>query len=269
MGLLDGRVAVVTGSGRGIGREFALCFAREGASVVINDVGVALDGRGTEDDPAAQVCKEIEALGAKAVPNYDSVSDFEAAGRLIDTAVESFGTIDILVNNAGGGGDTALVVDISDEAWTSSVDWNLNHPFWCTRRALRQMLPRGWGRIINISSMYGKVPLAGVPHYITTKHAINGFTKAVAQETGTHGITCNAICPGVVLTDVWAETGPGAAAALGMDYDAYVGMIVASSAIKRPNTTEEVAAMAVLLCSEAGAGITGACLSVDGGSAPY
>ena len=81
MGLLDGRVAVVTGSGRGIGREFALCFAREGAHVVVNDVGVALDGRGTEDDPAAQVCREIEALGGAAVPNYDSVSDFDGAGR--------------------------------------------------------------------------------------------------------------------------------------------------------------------------------------------
>src|ERR1700751_775725 len=109
MGLLDGPVAVVTGSGRGIGREFALCFAREGASVVVNDVGVALDGRGTEDDPAAQVCKEVEALGGKAGPTYDSVSDFDAAGRIIGTAVDSFGTIDILVNNAGIVRDKTLV----------------------------------------------------------------------------------------------------------------------------------------------------------------
>src|SRR3954447_19758810 len=101
MGLLDGRVAVVTGSGRGIGREFALCFAREGAHVVINDVGVALDGRGGDDDPAAQVCKEIEEFGGKAVPNYDSVSDFDGAANIVATAVEMFGKIDILVNNAG------------------------------------------------------------------------------------------------------------------------------------------------------------------------
>src|SRR4051812_8663092 len=101
MGLLDGRVAVVTGSGRGIGREFALSLASEGASVVVNDVGVSLDGRGTDEDPAAVTCNDIEAAGGRAVPSYDSVSDFEAAGRIIQTAVDTFGTIDILVNNAG------------------------------------------------------------------------------------------------------------------------------------------------------------------------
>src|SRR3954447_18856838 len=101
MGILDGRVAIITGSGRGIGREFALCFAREGARVVINDVGVALDGRGGDDDPAAQVCKEIEVFGGRAVPNYDSVSDYDAAGNIVGTALDAFGKIDILVNNAG------------------------------------------------------------------------------------------------------------------------------------------------------------------------
>src|SRR6185295_3808490 len=109
MGLLDGRVAVVTGSGRGIGRDLALCLAGEGAAVVVNDVGVSLDGRGTEEDPAAQVCKEIAALGGQAVPSYDSVTDFEAAGRIVDTAVQSFGKIDILVNNAGIVRDRTLV----------------------------------------------------------------------------------------------------------------------------------------------------------------
>jgi 3-hydroxybutyrate dehydrogenase/3-oxoacyl-[acyl-carrier protein] reductase len=131
------------------------------------------------------------------------------------------------------------------------------------------MSPDGWGRIINMSSMYGKIPLPGVSHYIASKHAILGFTKSLAQEVGTQGITCNAICPGVVLTDVWTEQAPIAAAALGMGIDDYIDMIVAGSAIKRANTVEEVAALAVLLCSPAGAGITGACLSVDGGSTPY
>src|SRR5262245_65836604 len=95
--LLDGKVAVVTGSGRGIGRGIALALAREGARVVVNDVGCALDGRGTEHDPAAQVCREIEALGGEAVPNYDSVSEFAAAHSIVQTAVTSFGRIDILV----------------------------------------------------------------------------------------------------------------------------------------------------------------------------
>src|SRR5689334_386488 len=132
MGLLDGRVAVVTGSGRGIGREFALCFAREGASVVVNDVGVALDGRGGDDDPAAQVCKEIEAIGSKGVPNYDSVSDFEGAGRIVQTAVDTFGKIDILVNNAGIVRDrTLLKMDESD--FDAVIGVHLKGTFNCTR----------------------------------------------------------------------------------------------------------------------------------------
>src|SRR5262245_62399745 len=101
MGLLDGRVAVVTGSGRGIGREFALAMSSEGAKVVVNDVGVSLDGQGSEEDPAANVCKEIAALGGEAVPNYDSVTEFAGAERIIGTAVDNFGKVDILVNNAG------------------------------------------------------------------------------------------------------------------------------------------------------------------------
>src|SRR5262249_62290632 len=103
MGLLDGRVAVVTGSGRGIGREFALCMAREGARLVVNDVGVSLDGRGTDEDPAAQVCKEIEALGGQATPNYDSVSDFDGAGGIIRTAGGTLGAPDLPVNKPGIG----------------------------------------------------------------------------------------------------------------------------------------------------------------------
>src|SRR5215467_3960151 len=101
MGLLDGRVAIVTGSGRGIGREFALCFAREGARVVVHDVGAALDGADTAETPAEQVCKEIEALGGEAVPNRDSVTDFDGARSMVRSAVDAFGTLDILVNNAG------------------------------------------------------------------------------------------------------------------------------------------------------------------------
>ena len=136
MGLLDGRVAIVTGSGRGIGREFALCFASEGASVVVNDVGVSLDGRGTEEDPAAQVCKEIEAAGGHAVPNYDSVTDFDGARSIVQTAVDAFGTVDILVNNAGIVRDrTLLKMDESD--FDAVVAVHLKGTFNCTRHAAR------------------------------------------------------------------------------------------------------------------------------------
>ena len=109
MGILDGRVAVVTGSGRGLGREFALCLAGEGAAVVVNDVGVSLRGDATDEDPAADVWPEIEALGGRAVAARDSVTDFDAAGRIVGTAVDAFGQIDILVNNAGIVRDRTLV----------------------------------------------------------------------------------------------------------------------------------------------------------------
>ncbi|MDT3446902.1 MULTISPECIES: SDR family NAD(P)-dependent oxidoreductase [unclassified Pseudofrankia] len=259
MGVVEGRVALVTGGTRGIGRGIAEALLAEGARVVVN-------GRSEQKGRLA-----LEEIGVPERTHFlagDVRRNVDCAA-LVQGTVERFGAIDILVNNAGGGGRTATVAEMTDEDWDESLDWNLNHPFWCTRAALRNMIPRRWGRIINMSSMYGKLPLAGFAHYVTTKHALNGFTKAVAHETGTLGITCNALCPGVVLTDVWAENGPASATGAGMAYDDYVSMIVSGSAIKRPNTVDEVAAMAVLLCSPAGAGITGACLSVDGGAAPY
>ncbi len=194
MGLLDGRVAVVTGSGRGIGREFALCFAREGANVVINDVGVALDGRGTADDPAAQVCKEIEAFGGSAVPNYDSVSDFEGAGRIIGTAVDSFGTIDILVNNAGIVRDKTLV-KLDEADFDSVIAVHLKGSFNCARHAAPIMKERGYGRIVNITSSAGLRGNFGQTNYGAAKAGLMGMTFVWALELGRYGITVNAVAP--------------------------------------------------------------------------
>ena len=144
----------------------------------------------------------------------------------------------------------------------------LNATFWGTRRALQDMQPRQWGRIINISSVEGRqANKSAVSHYITNKHAINGFTKAVAFEYGPLGITCNAICPGAVETDLMTNTGPAAAAAEGITYAQFLDTYAQQAAIKRLNTVEEVAAVAVLLASEQGGGITGALFDVDGGTA--
>jgi NAD(P)-dependent dehydrogenase (short-subunit alcohol dehydrogenase family) len=194
MGILDGRVAVVTGSGRGIGREFALGMAREGASVVINDVGVSLDGQGTEDDPAAQTCKDIEALGARAVPNYDSVSDFEGAGRIIDTAVNEFGKIDILVNNAGIVRDRSLV-KMSEEDFDAVVAVHMKGTFNCARHAAPYMKDAGYGRIINVTSQAGLRGNFGQTNYGAAKAAIMGMTFVWAIELGKYGITVNAMSP--------------------------------------------------------------------------
>jgi NAD(P)-dependent dehydrogenase (short-subunit alcohol dehydrogenase family) len=194
VGLLDGRVAIVTGAGRGIGREFALCFAREGAGVVVNDIGAALDGKGTEQGPAAQVCKEIEALGGRALPNHDSVSDFAGARNLVQAAVDGFGTLDILVNNAGIVRDrTLLKMDEAD--FDAVIAVHLKGTFNCGRHAAEVMKEKGYGRIINITSSAGLRGNFGQTNYGAAKAGIMGMTFVWAMELGRYGITVNAVAP--------------------------------------------------------------------------
>jgi NAD(P)-dependent dehydrogenase (short-subunit alcohol dehydrogenase family) len=192
--LLEGRSAVVTGSGRGIGRALALCLAREGAKVVVNDVGVSLDGQGGEHDPAAQVCKEIEAFGGQAVPNYDSVSDFEGAQRIVQAAVDAFGTIDILVNNAGIVRDKTLVkMDESD--FDAVIAVHLKGSFNTARHAAPIMKDQGYGRIINITSSAGLRGNFGQTNYGAAKAGLMGMTFVWALELGKYGVTVNALAP--------------------------------------------------------------------------
>jgi len=194
MGLLDGRSAVVTGAGRGIGRDIALCLASEGAKVVVNDIGVTLGGEGTAEDPAAQVCKEIEAGGGNAVPNHDSVSDFEAAGRIISTAVDAFGGIDIVVNNAGIVRDRTLVK--MDEAdYDAVIAVHQKGTFNTVRHAAPLMKEAGYGRIVNITSSAGLRGNFGQTNYGAAKAAIMGMTFVWALELGRYGITVNAVAP--------------------------------------------------------------------------
>jgi NAD(P)-dependent dehydrogenase (short-subunit alcohol dehydrogenase family) len=194
MGLLDGRVAIVTGSGRGIGREFALCFAREGAKVVVNDVGVALDGRGTEDDPAVQVCKEIAEVGGEAVPNYDSVSDHDAAGNIVKTALDAFGRLDIVVNNAGIVRDKTLL-KMEESDFDAVVGVHLKGTFNVTRHAAAVMREQEYGRIVNITSSAGLRGNFGQTNYGAAKAGIMGMTFVWALELGRYGITVNAVAP--------------------------------------------------------------------------
>jgi NAD(P)-dependent dehydrogenase (short-subunit alcohol dehydrogenase family) len=192
--MLDGRVAVITGSGRGIGREFALSMASEGAKVVVNDVGVSLDGRGSEEDAAANTCKEIEALGGEAVPNYDSVTDFAGAENIVNTAVEAFGKIDILVNNAGIVRDRTLV-KMSEEDFDAVLAVHLKGSFNCARHAAPLMKDQGYGRIINISSSAGLRGNFGQTNYGAAKAAMMGLTFVWSMELGRYGVTVNAVAP--------------------------------------------------------------------------
>lgn len=194
MGILDGRVGVVTGAGRGIGRDIALCLASEGAKVVVNDVGVSLGGDGKEGNPASDVCDEIRALGGEAVPNNDSVSDFSGAGSIISTAIEAFGKIDILVNNAGIVRDRTLVkMDESD--YDAVIAVHQKGTFNTVRHAAPLMKEAGYGRIINITSSAGLRGNFGQTNYGAAKAAIMGMTFVWALEMERYGITVNAVAP--------------------------------------------------------------------------
>ena len=192
--LLQGKVAVVTGSGRGIGRGIAIALAREGAKLVINDVGCDVDGRGGADDPAQQVCNEIKALGGEAVPNYDSVSDFAGAEKIVKTAVEKLGRIDILVNNAGIVRDRSIG-KMTEEEFDAVLAVHLKGTFNCGRHAIPYMKEQNYGRIINITSSAGLRGNFGQSNYGAAKAGIMGLTLVWAIELEKAGITVNAMAP--------------------------------------------------------------------------
>ncbi len=256
-GRLAGRVAAITGSTRSIGRGIAEAFLAEGARVVIN---------GRSPDKGAAALAEIDA-GDRLAFHQGSATDQDAVEDLVRFAVEHFGQLDVLVLNAGGVKEPAPVMEMTDEEWQYELDLNLNHTFWGTRAALRHMVPRGWGRVIAISSIEGKEGKANVAGYTANKHGINGFVKAVAREVGTAGVTVNAICPGLVITDMVHERAGGA---LGVDgVEGLIERYCADTALQRPVTIEEIAAFAVHLASDEGAGFTGGTISLDGGASFY
>ena len=256
---LDGKVAAITGGTAGIGRAIAAAFLREGASIVVN---------GRNADKGKQVAAELGEPGRVHFHQGDATTK-EGVEGTVEAAVARFGRIDILVNNAGGAERLAPLVDLHDEDWDLVMKWNLYSTFYGTRAALRHMLAQKSGRVINISSVEGKHGKAVLSPYVAAKHAINGLTKSVAKEVGTEGVTINAICPGLVITDIIKSNGPATAEAMGLTFEGLIDLFAQESSIKRPNTAEEVAAVAVLLASDLGGGITGAIYSVDGGTAAY
>ena len=254
---LEGKVAAVTGGTRGIGRAIAERFVAEGAKVVINS---------RNDEKGQRALDEMNA-GEDVLFYPGSVTEKEVLEGFVDFTVENFGQLDIMVLNAGGVGDTAPVVDLSDEEWHLELDFNLNHVFRGTRKALWHMVPRKTGRIIAISSIEGKRGKANIAGYTANKHAINGFVKSAAKEVGTEGITINSICPGLVHTDM-LENQSGAASGLTEVADV-IALYTKDTAIQRPVTVDEIAAFALLLASEEGAGFSGGTISLDGGLATY
>jgi len=245
---LAGRVALVTGASRGLGRAMALAFARQGADVVVNyrESAAAAD----------EVEGEITAMGRRAVAVQGSTADGrEACEAIVKAALDAFGKVDILVNNAGITRDD-LLIRMDAEDWDAVIDTNLSGPFWMTRAVARPMMKARHGRIINMSSVAGRIGNAGQANYVAAKAGLIGLTKTTARELASRNITCNAIAPGLIDTDIL----------IGMP-EAATQAILQITAMGRIGKVEDVAAAAVYFASDESGFVTGQVLGVDGGIA--
>jgi NAD(P)-dependent dehydrogenase (short-subunit alcohol dehydrogenase family) len=257
---LKGRVAVVTGAGKGLGRAEAIALAAQGAKVVVNDLGVATDGTGASKSPADEVVAEIKKAGGKAVACYASVAEIAGAESVVKTAVDSFGRIDVLVNNAGFNRDR-MIYNTSDEEWDSVLQVNLSGTFYCTRAACKIMRQQNYGRIINTSSHAGLGNM-GQANYSAAKEGIVGLTRTVARDMQRYGVTCNVIRP-VAGTRGFSEMVKGKGLR-----EAWVKMWGTELAERRlkqmleVNQPEDVAGLVVYLASEKAANVNGCVFEV-------
>lgn len=241
---LNEKVAIVTGSTKGIGKEIALAFARQGAKVVVS-------GRSAER--ATQVCEEIKAAGGSAVAVVGDVAQIDDAQALIDKTVETYGRVDVLVNNAGITRDN-LLMRMKESDWDEVININLKGTFNCIKSITRQLMKQRSGRIINITSVVGQMGNAGQANYSASKAGIIGLTKSVAKELASRNITCNAIAPGFIETDMTGVLDEKTREAL-------LGQIP----LGRLGQVDDVAKAAIFLASDDAAYITGQTINVDGG----
>ena len=260
MSALTGKVAIITGAGSGIGRASALRFADEGAKLVLGDKTEAVH-------ETAQMVKD--AGGSATALQIDAGVEADVQ-KIVKTAIETYGDLHVAFANAGISGGMAGIFDLTPEEWSEILRVNLIGPWLMVKHAGQAMMDGGkGGSIILTASVAGIRSGAGGPAYAASKAGVINLAMVSAQQMSETGVRVNAICPGIVITDIIKNNGPATAKAMGMELDEMIAMFAADSAIKRPNTVEEVAAVAVLLASEAGAGITGQQISVDGGTAQY
>ena len=245
--MLEGKIALVTGASRGIGRQIAKTLAAKGAFVIVNYNGSAAK--------AEEVVKEIQAAGGNGQAVQCNVSDFESCKEMLDAVVKEHGHLDILVNNAGITRDN-LLMKMSEEDFDAVIQTNLKGVFNCTRHIARQMLKQKGGRIINISSVSGVMGNAGQANYCASKAGVIGLTKSVARELGSRGITVNAIAPGFIDTEMTAVLPEDVKKAMGDQIP-----------MKKFGKTEDVANLAAFLASDQAGYITGQVINVDGGMA--
>lgn len=248
MGMLDGKVALVTGAGRGIGRDIALAMAAHGAKVMVNDLGTALDGSGTDTGPAAEVVREIGAAGGEAIANTDSVSDWDSAHNMVDTAIRHFGQLDVVVNNAGIVRDR-IFHKMSVEEWKAVVDVHLNGSFYVSRAAAPHFKARNGGRYVFMTSASALVGNFGQANYAAAKLGAVALAKSVALDMARYGVTANAVCP-----FAWSRL---------------IGSIPADTPQEQARVekiktmeTAKIAPMIVYLGSDAASGVTGQIFAV-------
>jgi 3-oxoacyl-[acyl-carrier protein] reductase len=244
---LQGRCALITGGSRGIGRAIALELAHRGAAVAVN--------YHQSNAAADEVVKQVESEGGRALAIQADVSDFVQAQNLVAHAIQELGGLDILVNNAGIIRDT-LIMMMSEPDWDDVLRTNLKSTFNCSKAAVRYMMRKRYGRIINITSVAGQMGNPGQTNYSASKAGQIGFTKALAREVATRGITVNAVAPGYVSTDIIADMPAEAATA-----------IINLTPVGRVGSPEEIAYAVAFLADERAAYITGQVLAVDGGMA--
>ena len=244
---LSTRVAIVTGSGRGIGRAIALKLAEVGAAVVVNDIG--------QPEPAESVAEEIKAMNRQSLAILADVSSSSDVARLVETTIATYGKIDILVNNAGITRDH-LVMRMSEEDWDKVLSVNLKSVFLCSGAVLRHMVKQRWGRIISIASIVGMMGNPGQANYASAKAGIIGFTRTVAREVASRGITANAIAPGFIDTEMTQHLDEKRRQELMRHIPlGYLG------------SPRDVAEAVAFLASDEARYITGQVLNVDGGMA--
>jgi 3-oxoacyl-[acyl-carrier protein] reductase len=244
---LRDKVAIVTGASRGIGRAIALALAAEGARVLVN--------YHASPQAAEQVVAEITSAGGQATAHQGDVGDFAQAQALVKSAVDTYGDLHILVNNAGITRD-GLILTMSETDWDDVLRTNLKSTFNCSKAAVRHMLRRRYGRIVNITSVAGQIGNPGQTNYSASKAGQIGFTRSLAREVGSRNITVNAVAAGFIDTEIWSAVPAEAQKAM-------LGMIP----LGRKGTVDDVARAVVYLASDDAAYVTGHVLSVDGGMA--
>jgi len=260
----DGKVAIVTGAGAGLGRAHALAFAARGAKVVVNDFGGARDGTGGSSEAALAVVDEIRKAGGAAIADGANVADFDQVQAMVKRAVTEFGRVDILVNNAGG--PPAGPFEKHDwEAWAAAVDLTLRSAVELTRRVLPGMRERKWGRILNVTSIAAKQPVDGLMLSNSIRAAVTGWARTLANEVARDNVTVNCILPGYTRTERVEQLNASTAAREKIEVADVLRRIEAQIPMRRLGEPAEFGALAAFLVSERASYITAQSVAVDGG----